>query len=133
MVKLFLTVRKGDFMVIEKYNILKLINKRKMPLEKTKDTVVEKKDEINLRLNLYNSSLLICSLAFLTRYMYYGKVEDVELQDYFGDEDYMNFYYQIRLILHYLNETSKKYFGEDYEEYKVCGKYKKINFFEKKY
>lgn len=115
------TVKKGDFMVLQRY-VLNIINKRKIPFEKTKEIKDEKRDTINLKLNKYNASLLVCSLAFICRYMYYGKVEDVQLKDFYHTENFNDYFYQLRLLMHYLNESSKKYFGEDYQEYKVCRK-----------
>lgn len=108
-------------MVLQKY-ILNIINKRKIPFEKTKEIEYEKRETIDLKLNKYNASLLVCSLAFICRYMYYGKVEEVLLKDFFHTENFNDYFYQLRVLLHYLNESSKKHFGEDYEEYKVCRK-----------
>lgn len=105
-------------MVLEKY-VYKFINKRKAPLEKTKDTVREDRNSFKINLNKRNASLLVVTLAFVTRYLYYGKVEDVRFEDYFVGEEFGEVFYQLRMMLFLLNENCKKNFKE-YEEFKIC-------------
>jgi len=77
-----------------------------------------KDTHIILKLNRYNTSLLICSMAFLCRYMYYGRVENVDIKFFYETENFDDYYYQLRLLMHLLNEKSKTTFGE-YIEYKI--------------
>lgn len=77
-----------------------------------------KATHIMLRLNKYNTSLLICSVAFLCRYMYYGKVENIDLKFFYNTENFDDYYYQLRLLLNLLREKSKITFDE-YKEYKI--------------
>ena len=83
-----------------------------------KNTKKNKDPHIVLRLNRYNTSLLICSVAFLTRYMYYGRVENVDMNFFYDTENFNDDYYQLRLLMNLLNEKSKITFGE-YIEYKI--------------
>ena len=98
--------------------VTKIYNKRKLLEEKTKDIVVEEKDYFRMNLNKYNASLLVVTLAFVTRYLYYGKVEEVKFEDYFEDEDFGEIFYQLRMMLLLLNEKCKKSF-KDYKEFKI--------------
>ena len=98
--------------------ITKIYNKRKLLEEKTKEIVPEYKDSFKMNLNKRNASLLVVTLAFVTRYLYYGKVEDVNFEDYFEDEDFGEVFYQLRMMLLLLNENCKKNF-KDYKEFKI--------------
>ena len=73
---------------------------------------------ITIKLNKYNTSLLICSLAFICRYMYYGRVENVDIKYFYDTEEFVDYYYQLRLLMNLLNEKSKTTFGE-YKEYTI--------------
>lgn len=72
---------------------------------------------ISLRFNKHNATVLICSIAFLCRYMYYGKVEDVDIKEFYYNEDFENYYSELRMLLFYLINKSKETFKE-YEELK---------------
>ena len=101
-----------DFFITKRYN------KRKLLEEKTKDVISEDKDSFKMNLNKHNASLLVVTLAFVTRYLYYGKVEEVKFEDYFEDEEFGEVFYQLRMMLLLLNENCKKTF-RDYEEFKI--------------
>ena len=77
-----------------------------------------KESYITIKLNKYNTSLLICSLAFICRYMYYGRVENVDIKYFYDTEEFVDYYYQLRLLMNLLNEKSKTTFGE-YKEYTI--------------
>lgn len=73
---------------------------------------------IPLKLNKHNASVLICGIAFLCRYMYYGKVEHINIKEFYDNEDFENYYFELRLLLFYLINKSKETFAE-YEELKI--------------
>lgn len=98
--------------------ITKIYNKRQLIKEKTKDTVREYKESFTINLNKQNASLLVVTLAYITRHLYYGKVEEVKFEDYFKNEDFGEIFFQLRILLLLLNENCKRSF-EDYEEYKI--------------
>lgn len=101
-----------DFFITKRYN------KRKLLEEKTKDIIVEDKEYFKMNLSKRNASLLVVTLAFVTRYLYYGKVEEVRFEDYYEDEDFGEVFYQLRMMLLLLNENCKKNF-KDYKEFKI--------------
>lgn len=111
------TVSKELIMVRDSF-ITKIYNKRKLLEEKTKEVVPEYREAFKITLNKRNASLLVVTLAFVTRYLYYGKVEEVRFEDYFEDEDFGEVFYQLRMMLLLLNENCKKNF-KDYKEYKI--------------
>lgn len=83
-----------------------------------KSTKNNKDTHITLRLNKYNASVLICGLAFICRYMYYGRVENVDIKFFYETENFDDYYCDFRILLNLLNEKSKTTFGE-YIEYKI--------------
>lgn len=78
-----------------------------------------KEEHIILKLNRYNASVLICSLAFICRYMYYGRVENVDIKFFYDNENFEDYYFDLRMLLNLLNEKSKTTF-EEYKEFKIC-------------
>ncbi len=104
--------------MVRDFFVTKIYNKRKLLEEKTKDIVPEYKESFNMNLSKRNASLLVVTLAFITRYLYYGKVEDVKFEDYFVDEDFGEIFYQLRMMLLLLNEKCKIHF-EDYKEFRI--------------
>lgn len=106
--------------MVRDFFITKIYNKRKLLKEKTKDIIPEDEDRDYFKMNLSkrNASLLVVTLAFVTRYLYYGKVEEVRFEDYFGDEEFDEIFYQLRIMLFLLNEKCKKNF-KDYKEFKI--------------
>lgn len=50
--------------------------------------------------------------------MYYGRVENLDIKFFYETENFDDYYYQLRLLMHLLNEKSKTTFGE-YIEYKI--------------
>lgn len=77
-----------------------------------------KDSHIILKLNKYNASVLICSLAFICRYMYYGRVENVDIKFFYDNDNFENYYSDLRILLNLLNEKSKATF-EGYKEFKI--------------
>lgn len=104
--------------MVREFFITKIYNKRKLLKEETKDVIFKEREYIQMNLNKHNASLLVVTLAFITRYLYYGKVEEVKFEDYFYDEDFGEIFYQLRVMLLLLNENCKRSF-KDYEEYKI--------------
>lgn len=104
--------------MVRDFFIMKRYNKRKLLKEKTKDITVEDKEFFKMNLNKRNASLLVVTLAFVTRYLYYGKVEEVRFEDYFENEEFGEVFYQLRMMLLLLNENCKRNF-RDYEEFKI--------------
>lgn len=104
--------------MVREFFITKIYNKRKLLEEKTKEVVPEERESFKMNLNKRNASLLVVTLAFITRYLYYGKVEDVKFEDYFTGEDFGEIFYQLRMMMLLLNENCKRNF-KDYEEFKI--------------
>ena len=104
--------------MVREFFITRIFNKRKLLEEKTKEIIPEYKDSFHINLNKRNASLLVVTLAFVTRYLYYGKVEEVKFEDYFEDEDFGEIFYQLRMMLLLLNENCKRSF-KDYKEFKI--------------
>ncbi len=73
---------------------------------------------ITLRLNMHNASVLICSIGLLCRFMYYGKVEHIDMQEFYDTNNFENYYSELRMLLFYLISKSKETFKE-YEELKI--------------
>ena len=82
------------------------------------NSIKNKDTHIILKLNKYNASVLICSLAFMCRYMYYGRIENVDIKFFYETENFENYYSDLRILMNLLNEKSKTTFGE-YIEYKI--------------
>lgn len=95
-----------------------ILDKRKNINQKTKDTVINNNDSFTLNLNKKNASLLVVTLAYVTRCLYYGKVEDIRFENYYGDERFDDIFYQLRTMMFLLNEKCKANF-EEYKEYKI--------------
>lgn len=93
-------------------------NKRKDNSEATKDITQEEKKSFSIELNEYNASLLICTLAFTCRYMYYGKVEQIRIEDYFDTTNFNELFYQLRLNMWVIHGKATKHFP-NYKEFKL--------------
>lgn len=89
-----------------------ILDKRKKSNTKTN------KESFTLNLNKRNATLLVTTLAYVTRCLYYGKVEDVKFENYYGDERFDDIFCQLRTMMFLLNEKCKDNFVE-YEEYKI--------------
>jgi len=91
-----------------------------------KETKLKKKTDcdFHLRLNRRTSSLLICSLAFITRYMYYYKVSKVDIWEYLDKKDFNIIYNDLRYLMLYLDGKSEKLY-KNYKNFKLYDKYKK--------
>lgn len=110
--------------MVKEFFITRIYNKRRLLNQKVKETITEDKNFFVLNLNKYNASLLVVTLAFTCRYLYYGKVEEVNFEDYFVDQDFGEIFYQLRILLFLLNENCKKSF-KDYEEFKILNNFLK--------
>jgi len=85
-------------------------------------SVKKKKDcDFHLRLNRRSASLLMCALAFITRYMYYYKVSKVDIWEYLDKKDFNIIYNDLRYIMLYLDGKSE----ELYSNYKRFTVYRK--------
>ncbi len=73
---------------------------------------------IILKLNMHNASVLICSIGLLCRFMYYGKVEHMDIQEFYDTDNFENYYSELRMLLFYLINKSKETF-EEYKELKI--------------
>lgn len=72
----------------------------------------------SINLNKHNATLLVTTLAYTLRQLYYGKVEDVRFEHYFPDQSFDDIFFQLRCLMFLLNENCKNNFSE-YEEYKI--------------
>ena len=91
----------------------------KMILDKRKKSNIKmNKESFILNLNKKNATLLVTTLAYVTRCLYYGKVEDVRFENYYGNERFDDIFCQLRTMMFLLNEKCKANF-EEYEEYKI--------------
>lgn len=95
-----------------------ILDRRKNSNKKTKDNVPANKESFTLNLNKQNATLLVVTLAYVTRCLYYGKVEDVRFENYYQDERFEDVFCQLRTMMFLLNEKCKANF-EEYKEYKI--------------
>ena len=104
--------------MVRDFFITKIYNKRKVDHDKTKDVKFNEVESFDIHLNKYNATLLVCTLAYICRHLYYGKVEEIRFEDYFSDCEFSEIFYQLRLLLLLLNCKCKSSF-KDYREYKI--------------
>ena len=83
-----------------------------------KHNKIDNNEYIQIKLNKHNASVLICSIAFLCRYMYYGKVEHIDIKEFYDTDNFENYYSELRMLLFYLINKSKETF-EEYKELKI--------------
>lgn len=105
-------------MVREFFITKAILNKRKKRNKNMEDRVPLNNESFTLNLNKQNASLLVVTLAYVTRCLYYGKVEDVKFENYYTDERFEDVFCQLRTMMFLLNEKCKANF-EDYKEYKI--------------
>lgn len=79
--------------------------------------------DFNLRLNRRTTSLLICSLAFVTRYMYYYRVSKVDIWEFIDKNDFNTIYNDLRYLMLYLDGKSEELY-KNYKNIKVYSKRK---------
>lgn len=101
----------------EKYNNTN-VSKQESKFKKKKDC------HFHLRLNRRTASLLICSLAFITRYMYYYKVSKVDIWEYLDKKDFNIIYNDLRYLMLYLDGKSEELY-KNYKHFKLYDKRKK--------
>lgn len=103
------------------------INERLNIFYKNNETQKNKKKrdcEFILRLNRGTSSLLICSLAFVTRYMYYYRVSKVDIWEYLNKAEFNIIYNDLRYMLLYLDGRAEELY-KNYKNFKLYTKNKK--------
>lgn len=95
-----------------------ILDRRKKLNRKIKDNILTNNESFTINLNKTNASLLVVTLAFVCRYLYYGKVEDVRFENYYPNERFEDVFCQLRTMMFLLNEKCKSNFA-DYKEYKI--------------
>lgn len=75
-------------------------------------------NHIKVKLNKRNAINIIKCIAFVTREMYYGKVENVKWEDYFSKENFKEEYDNLRLALFYINELCVEKF-KTYKSFRI--------------
>lgn len=94
------------------------INKSELNSKKKKDC------DFHLRLNRRSASLIICSLAFVTRYMYYYRVSKVDIWDYLDKNDFNIIYNDLIYLMLYLDGRSEELYT-NYKNFTLYNKNKK--------
>ena len=104
--------------MVRDFFITKIYNKRKVYNDKVNDIIFKDLEYFDIRLNKYNATLLVCTLAYTCRQLYYGRVANIRFEDFFEDCDFSEVFYQLRLLMFLLNGKCKSSFRE-YKEYKI--------------
>lgn len=73
---------------------------------------------ISLKLNRRNASLIINSLAFTRRFLYYRKVEEPEIELFFEKENFNEDIFDIAISIAKINEDCKNNFCS-WKEFKI--------------
>ena len=73
---------------------------------------------IYLKLNRRNASLIINSLAFARRYLYYNKVEETEIELFFDKNNFENDIFDLGLSINKITEDCKNNFYK-WKEFKI--------------
>ena len=76
---------------------------------------------VYLKLNRRNASLIINSLAFTRRYLYYHKVEETEIELFFKKENFDEDILDLAISIAKINEDCKKNFY-NWKEFKIYKK-----------
>lgn len=106
------------------FKLMNMLNKQKTKLLESDDRVEEKTNDkvddanINIRLNRRVASLIICSIAYTIRSMWYYRVEDTSVWNYFDREDFDKSYNDLRYFLLCLDMKCEKLY-KNYENFKV--------------
>lgn len=93
-------------------------NKRREEKRTNETRTCNNVEYFTINLNKYNASLLVTTLSYTLRQLYYGKVEDVKFEHYFNGQCFDDIFFQLRTLMFLLNENCKNNFI-DYEEYKI--------------
>lgn len=73
---------------------------------------------IYLKLNKRNASLIINSLAFVRRYLYYQKVEEVPIEIFFDKKNFQQDFFDLTISMLKITEDCKNNFY-NWKEFKV--------------
>ena len=73
---------------------------------------------IILKLNKRNVSLIINSLAFTRRFLFYHNVEDVSVEIFFNKKNFEQDFFDLTFAMTKINEDCKLYF-KYWKEYKI--------------
>lgn len=112
------------FKEINIFKLMNMLNKQKTKSLDVGDRVEEKTNDkfddasMNIRLNRRVASLIICSIAFTIRCMWYYRVEDISVWEYFDREDFDKSYNDLRYFLLFLDMKCEKLY-KNYENFKV--------------
>ena len=74
-----------------------------------------------LKLNRRNASLIINSLAFVRRYLYYHKVEEIPIELFFDNKNFQQDFFDLTISMVKINEDCKNNFY-NWKEYKIYKK-----------
>lgn len=88
-------------------------------IQLTEEKEDKKKDcEFYLRLNRRTASVLICALAFVVRYIYYYRVENVDIWEYLDKSDIDRTYNDLRYLMLFLDGKSESLY-KNYKNFKI--------------
>ncbi|MBQ8043014.1 MAG: hypothetical protein IJ272_02540 [Clostridia bacterium] len=76
---------------------------------------------VYLKLNRRNASLIINSLAFVRRYLYYNKVEEIPIEIFFDKKDFQQDFFDLTISMVKITEDCKKNFY-NWKEFKIYKK-----------
>ncbi len=74
-----------------------------------------------LKLNRRNASLIINSLAFVRRYLYYHKVEEIPIELFFDNKNFQQDFFDLTISMVKINEDCKNNFY-NWKEYRIYKK-----------
>lgn len=108
--------------VINIFKYLYFIQKKNNQVEKinlTEEKEEKKQDcEFYLRLNRRTASVLTCALAFIVRYIYYHRLEKVDIWEYFDKDNFEQTYNDLRYMMLFLDKKSESIY-KNYKNFKV--------------
>ena len=73
---------------------------------------------VYLRLNRRNASLIINSLAFTRRFLYYNKVEEIPIEIFFDNKNFEQDFFDLTISMVKINEDCKNNFY-NWKEFKI--------------
>jgi len=62
---------------------------------------------VSLKLNRRNASLIINSLAFTRRFLYYHKVEEIPIEIFFDNKNFQQDFFDLTISMVKINEGSR--------------------------
>lgn len=100
-------------------NMLKKQKTQYLNLTKKEDTKEKCNDlYINLQVNRRVASLIICSLAYTIRSMWFYRVEDVDVWNYLDRSDFEKTYNDMRYLMLFLDTKCENTY-KDYKNFKI--------------